>query len=246
MATKHKMKNIIVIPTYNEKKNIKILIIKILKNFNNIEIIIVDDSPDQEIKKILSEFNTVFYIHREKKLGRGSAVLKGMNYALEKNDFTHLIEMDADLSHNPEEIEKNLNFITENNVDLLISSRYLKESKIINWPLKRKVLSFFANLLAKFFLKVPVKDYTNGFRIYSKNAVRHVVKECGQVGDGFIILSEIFVQLYYNNFKVSYMPTIFVDRVMGKSNVTLKEILNSLLGLSKVFSIKSKLTKEQS
>ncbi len=240
------MKNIIVIPTYNEKKNIKILIIKILKIFNNIEIIIVDDSPDQEIKKILSEFNTVFYIHREKKLGRGSAVLKGMNYALEKNDFTHLIEMDADLSHNPEEIKKNLNFISENDVDLLISSRYLKESKIINWPLKRKVLSFFANLLAKFFLKVPVKDYTNGFRVYSKNAVKHVVKECGQVGDGFIILSEILVQLYYNNFKVSERPTIFVDRVMGNSNVTLKEILNSLLGLLKVFSIKSKLIKEKS
>lgn len=240
------MKNIIVIPTYNEKKNIKILIIKILKIFNNIEIIIVDDSPDQEIKKILSEFNTVIYIRREKKLGRGSAVLKGMNYALEKNDFTHLIEMDADLSHNPEEIEKNLNFITENNVDLLISSRYLKESKIINWPLKRKVLSFFANLLAKFFLKVPVKDYTNGFRVYSKDAVKHVVKECGQVGDGFIILSEILVQLYYNNFKVSERPTIFVDRVMGNSNVTLKEILNSLFGLLKVFSIKSKLIKEKS
>lgn len=240
------MKNIIVIPTYNEKKNIKILIIKILKIFNNIEIIIVDDSPDQEIKKILSEFNTVIYIRREKKLGRGSAVLKGMNYALEKNDFTHLIEMDADLSHNPEEIEKNLNFISENNIDLLISSRYLKESKIINWPLKRKVLSFFANLLAKFFLKVPVKDYTNGFRVYSKDAVKHVVKECGQVGDGFIILSEILVQLYYNNFKVSERPTIFVDRVMGNSNVTLKEILNSLFGLLKVFSIKSKLIKEKS
>ena len=240
------MKNIIVIPTYNEKKNIKILIIKILKIFNNIEIIIVDDSPDQEIKTILSEFNTVFYIHREKKSGRGSAVLKGMNYALEKNDFTHLIEMDADLSHNPEEIKKNLNFISENDVDLLISSRYLKESKIINWPLKRKVLSFFANQLAKFFLKVPVKDYTNGFRVYSKNAVKHVVKECGQVGDGFIILSEILVQLYYNNFKVSERPTIFVDRVMGNSNVTLKEILNSLLGLLKVFSIKSKLIKEKS
>ena len=156
------MKNIIVIPTYNEKKNIKILIIKILKIFNNIEIIIVDDSPDQEIKKILSEFNTVFYIHREKKLGRGSAVLKGMNYALEKNDFTHLIEMDADLSHNPEEIKKNLNFISENDVDLLISSRYLKESKIINWPLKRKVLSFFANLLAKFFFK------SSGKRLYKR------------------------------------------------------------------------------
>ena len=240
------MKNIIVIPTYNEKKNIKILIIKILKIFNNIEIIIVDDSPDQEIKKILSEFNTVIYIRREKKLGRGSAVLKGMNYALEKNDFTHLIEMDADLSHNPEEIEKNLNFISENNIELLISSRSLKESKIINWPLKRKVLSFFANLLAKFFLKVPVKDYTNGFRVYSKDAVKHVVKECGQVGDGFIILSEILVQLYYNNFKVSERPTIFVDRVMGNSNVTLKEILNSLLGLLKVFSIKSKLIKEKS
>ena len=126
----------------------------------------------------------------------------------------------------------------------MISSRYLKKSKIINWPLKK--ICIFLLIHWRNFFKSSGKDYTNGFRVYSKNAVKHVVKECGQVGDGFIILSEILVQLYYNNFKVSERPTIFVDRVMGNSNVTLKEILNSLLGLLKVFSIKSKLLKEKS
>ena len=237
------MKNIIVIPTYNEKKNIKILIIKILKIFNNIEIIIVDDSPQQEIKTILAEFNTITYIHREKKLGRGSAVLKGMNYALEKKDFTHLIEMDADLSHNPEEIEKNLNFILENNIDLLISSRYLKESKIINWPISRQIFSKMSNFLTRLILPVPVSDYTNGYRMYSKRSIKIILNECGKIGDGFIVLSEILLKIYSKNYKIDEIKTIFINRKRGESSVSFSLIVNSLFGLFKLYFISLKIKK---
>ena len=181
------------------------------------------------------------YIHRVGKKGRGSAVLTGMNHALQNYDFTYLIEMDADLSHNPNELPDNLAFCLKNKLDLLVSSRYLKKSKIINWPLKRKILSYLANFLAKNILKVPIQDYTNGFRIYSKKSSEHVVKNCGKVGDGFIILSEILVHLYYSGFNIQERPTVFVDRVRGNSNVNLIEIIRSLLGLFKIYFLKNNL-----
>ena len=196
-----------------------------------------------KIKSEIVEFKNVTYIHRVDKKGRGSAVLTGMNHALQNYDFTYLIEMDADLSHNPNELPDNLAFCLKNKLDLLVSSRYLKKSKIINWPLKRKILSYLANFLAKNILKVPIQDYTNGFRIYSKKSSEHVVKNCGKVGDGFIILSEILVHLYYSGFNIQERPTVFVDRVRGNSNVNLIEIIRSLLGLFKIYFLKNNLKK---
>tara|TARA_B100000963_G_C22626599_1_gene672693 strand:- start:1171 stop:1881 length:711 start_codon:yes stop_codon:yes gene_type:complete len=234
---------VIIIPTYNEKKNIKILLNKIFNILQNIRVLIIDDTPNQELKSEIVEFKNVTYIHREGKKGRGSAVLTGMNHALQNYDFTYLIEMDADLSHNPNEVPDNLAFCLKNKIDLLVSSRYLKESKIINWPLKRKILSYLANFLAKNILKVPIQDYTNGFRIYSKKSSEHVVKNCGKVGDGFIILSEILVHLYYSGFNIQERSTVFVDRVRGNSNVNLIEIIRSLFGLLKIYFLKNNLKK---
>ena len=231
----------IIIPTFNEKNNIGVLLEKIFKLSNNIKIIIVDDSPNQDIKEIIRQYKNVHYIHRDKKGGRGSAVIAGMNYALENFSCRYLIEMDADLSHEPNEIIRNLNFFLNEDMDLLISSRYLKKSKIINWPPQRKLLSFLANNLARGILKVPISDYTNGFRIYSNKAAKHVTANCGEVGDGFIILSEILVQLYYNNFKVKEVESTFVNRTRGESSVTFKEIFKSLTGLYKIYKLKNKL-----
>tara|TARA_X000001036_G_scaffold398009_1_gene400613 strand:- start:1079 stop:1792 length:714 start_codon:yes stop_codon:yes gene_type:complete len=231
----------IIIPTFNEKNNIGLLLEKIFKLSNNIKIIIVDDSPDQDIKEIIRQYKNVHYIHRDKKSGRGSAVIVGMNYALKNFSCRYLIEMDADLSHEPNEIISNLNYFLNEDIDLLISSRYLMKSKIINWPLQRKLLSFFANNLAKNILKVPITDYTNGFRIYSNKAAKHVTTNCGKVGDGFIILSEILVQLYYNNFNVKEIESTFVNRTRGESSVTFREIFKSLVGLYKIYKLKNKL-----
>ena len=231
----------VVIPTYKETDNIKILIDKLNENIKDINIIIVDDSPDDGMKEILKKYNNLKYIYRGKKLGRGSAVLHGMKDVIKNNNFHMIIEMDADLSHDPSELEKNLILFKKNNCDLLISSRYKHQSKIINWSFQRKIFSFFANKLAKFLLKVPITDYTNGYRIYSKKAVYHITQKCGNIGDGFIILSEILVELYYNNFKVLETDTIFKNRVRGESSVNLKEIINSLFGLIKIFKLKKKL-----
>ena len=233
----------VVIPTYKETGNIKILIDKLNENIKDLYIILVDDSPDNSMEEIIKKYNNLKYIYRGKKLGRGSAVLHGMKEAIKNNDFQIIIEMDADLSHDPYELTENLIFFKKKNCDLLISSRYMSKSKIINWSSQRKIFSFFANKLAKFLLKVPITDYTNGYRIYSKKAVYHITQKCGNIGDGFIILSEILVELYYNNFKVLETDTIFKNRVRGESAVNLKEILNSLFGLIKIFKLKKKLEK---
>ena len=100
----------IIIPAFNEKNNIGVLLEKIFKLSNNIKIIIVDDSPNQDIKEIISQYKNVHYIHRDKKSGRGSAVIVGMNYALKNFSCRYLIEMDADLSHSPTELRRNINY----------------------------------------------------------------------------------------------------------------------------------------
>ena len=96
-------------------------------------------------------------------------------------------------------------------------------------------------MLARFLLKIPITDYTNGYRIYSKDAVNHIRKNCGNIGDGFIILSEILVELYYNNFKIIETSSKFVNRVRGESSVDLNEIIKSLIGLIKIYNLKNKI-----
>ena len=231
----------IIVPTYKESDNIENLIFSILKFLKNPIIIIVDDSPNNEIQEKIKRFNNIRYIYRGKKLGRGSAVIEGMKTLIKEEEINKIIEMDADLSHNPSEIENNLKIFEKNNLDLLISSRYLKDSRIINWGLQRRVFSLLANKLAKFVLKIPITDYTNGFRIYSKNSMKHIVENCGNIGGGFIILSEILVELYFNNFKVKEVHSIFKNRIRGESSVTLGLIMESFFGLFKVYKKKRKI-----
>ena len=235
----------IVVPTFKEKANIKKLVKLIKCEIEVSKIIIVDDSPEEGIKDEINDFNDVEYIYRGKKLGRGSAVIEGLNFSQKQFDSEIFIEMDADLSHDPKELKENLELFKKNNYDLLIASRYLKKSKIINWSIQRKIFSFLANLLAKFLLNIPITDYTNGYRIYSKNAAQHIIKNCGNIGDGFIILSEILVELYYNNFKIGETSSKFVNRVRGESSVNLNEIVGSLIGLMKIYKLKNRI-KEKS
>ena len=196
------MNTAIIVPAYKEFDNIEKLVNSILKVLKKPLIIIVDDSPDNKTEEKLKKFENILYIYRGCKLGRGSAVIEGMKKLINKIEIEQIIEMDADLSHDPNELNRNLSIFEKNNLDLLISSRYLAESKIINWSIQRRVFSLLANKLAKSILKIPITDYTNGYRIYSKKAVRHTVNNCGKIGDGFIMLSEILVQLYYRKFKI--------------------------------------------
>lgn len=239
------MKISLIIPTYNEHENIAELINKINNNLDkkklNFKIFIIDDSQVDIISSDLKNHTkNIEYIFRGKKLGRGSAVLEGIKYAL-KTEYTDiLIEMDADLSHDPAELNSKIEIFKKEKCDLLISSRYTKESKIIGWPFSRKILSFCSNILTKFLLKIPISDYTNGYRFYSKNAAEHILKKCGNIGDGFIVLSEILLELHINNFKLYETNTIFRNRTKGSSSVDIRLIINSLIGLVKLYLIKKR------
>tara|TARA_Y100000031_G_C8210475_1_gene380664 strand:- start:51 stop:806 length:756 start_codon:yes stop_codon:yes gene_type:complete len=231
------IKNIgIVIPAFNEENNIVKLIKKIKSKFKDSLIIIVDDSHHKKTWHLIKKSKLrVNYIHRGKKLGRGSAVILGLKKLIKNKKIKVFVEMDADFSHEPAELPRNINFFYKHSLDLLIGSRYLKKSKIINWSLRRRIFSILANYLARKLLKIPIYDFTNGYRIYSKRSVKKIIKNCGKIGGGFIVLSEILVELYINNFKIREMKSIFVDRKRGESSISLKLILVSLFGLIKLY-----------
>lgn len=224
----------IIIPIFNEEENILRLINKIFKIPLNIRIIIIDDSKKPFTK--LDKIKNVNYIHRGKKLGRGSAVILGIKKALLEKKNELIIEMDADFSHRTEEIKPNINYFLKKKINFLIASRYLKKSQIINWPISRHLLSKISNSLAKILLGVPIKDYTNGFRFYDRKAAKHIVKKCSKSNTkGFILLSEIAVELYINKFKISERPTIFINRIRGESKVSVLEVFDAFCGLIKLF-----------
>ena len=143
--------------------------------------------------------------------------------------------MNTDLADNPNELPDNIRYFLDNKLDLLVMSRYLKGSKIINWTIQRKLFSLLANKLAKSLLKVPVSDYTNGYRIYSRKAAAQVVKNCGKISYDFIALSETLVELYIDNLRIGEIKTTFTNRKKGESTMNLKLILDSFFGLLKLY-----------
>ena len=158
-----------------------------------------------------------------------------MKKVIKNKDIKTVVEMDADFSHPPKEIIRNLNYFSKNNLDLLIGSRYLRKSKIINWPVSRRILSSLSNKLSRLLLSIPVSDYTNGFRIYSIKSCEIIVNKCGNIGDGFIILSEILQEIHNKRLRIGEIETVFVNRTRGESSVNFKLVLMSLFGLIKLF-----------
>lgn len=234
----------VVIPSYMEGENIQQLLKVVSEQMPNSPIVVVDDSPTTAtidcVKRL--NMNHVHTIHRTSKDGRGSAILVGMAYLLNCG-CNIVVEMDADLSHPPTQMPALVRQLLSEKLDLLIASRYLPESRIDNWPITRRIFSKCSNLLAWSTLRVPISDYTNGYRVYSRSGAEVAVKTCGKLGKGFIALSEILVNLYFRGYSVSETPTVFVNRVRGESSVTHKEVLGALVGLYRIFWLKRELIK---
>ena len=224
-----------VLPAYNEHENIFELLKQIDLVFNNKVILIIDDSNNNKIKDKIYLKKDLQYFKRTSKLGRGSAVLSGLKTLLKNEEINFFVEMCTDLADDPKELPDNIKYFLENKLDLLVMSRYLKGSKIINWTIKRKLFSFLANKFAKSLLKVPVSDYTNGYRIYSRKAAAQVVKNCGKISYDFIALSETLVELYIDNLRIGEIKTTFTNREKGESTMNLKLILDSFFGLLKLY-----------
>ncbi len=229
----------VIIPTYNEKENILDLIEQIRSNVEGAYIYVVDDnSPDgtaEIVRKYISNKDgRVSLIVRRSKSGRGGAVLSGFEEALKNPKIEYFIEMDADFSHKPTDMPRILDKREPNTV--VVASRYTRGGKIMNWSIRRKVMSRFANTYIRTILHVPVSDCTNGYRCYPREAVKLIVHSRIQQ-KGFIALSETLYLLYRHGFRFVEVPFKFVDREKGKSNANLMELLRSF---SAIFAIKRK------
>jgi dolichol-phosphate mannosyltransferase len=225
----------VIIPSYNESKNLSLLIPNIFRVLPNAQIVIVDDSNGNEKKqteRVCREIHkNILYISRNNKLGRGSAVREGMKQTLRMKSIQICIEMDADLAHDPREFPALLSRI--GSADVVIGSRYLKGSKIVKWPFSRLIQSKVINFLLKYWLGLHISDYTNGFRAYTRKACEYLLSiELHE--KGFIALSEIAYRLQKKGFTISEVPTTFTDRKFGKSNADFKELMNSLLGVIRI------------
>lgn len=225
----------IIIPSYNETANIRILTKRIFFYLPQAKIIVVDDSSSKENKRLKQEtiFKNIAVISRLKKLGRGSAVIIGFREMLKNKNINYFFEMDADLAHDPKDFQKFLTSMTSNKSALVIGSRYLSKSRIIKWPIKRLILSKIINFFINIWLGLKLSDYTNGFRLYNRKAIEFLTK-IHLKEKGFISLSEIAYRLKKNNFKIDEVPIIFTDRAHGKSSANFKEFISSLIGIIRI------------
>jgi dolichol-phosphate mannosyltransferase len=223
----------VVVPTYNEALNLPLLVPRVLAAAPSAEIFIVDDgSPDGTAvaaEQVGREHpGKVHVINRTRKSGRGGAVLAGLKQARQAGEFDWFCEMDADLSHQPEELER-LTAVADG-ADMVVGSRYLPGARIEGWSWRRRVWSRLSNRLVKLMLGVPMTDFTNGYRLYSPAAVDHLSR-LRLRETGYISLSEWAYALHRAGMPIREVPTTFVNRRHGKSNMSASEAVGALRAL---------------
>jgi dolichol-phosphate mannosyltransferase len=214
---------LVVIPTYNEAANIRTVINRILEIGDAaIEILIVDDnSPDGTGELVASWAEQEPRLHlmrRPYKLGLGTAYVAGFRYALQ-NDYDVIIEMDADLSHNPADLPRLLEKIDD--YDLVIGSRYLKESGVVNWPLSRLMLSQFANWYTRAITRMPIHDCTSGFKCIRSRVLQNVHLD-HIVSSGYAFQIELHYKIWRKGSRICEIPIVFTERQQGKSKMSRK------------------------
>ena len=227
--------SLIIIPTYNEKENIERILRKIFSLEKIFHVLVVDDgSPDgtADIVKNLQEEITWGALHLEKrkgKLGLGTAYIHGFKWAL-KNDYQFIFEMDADFSHDPNDLIRLYNATAKKSGDLSIGSRYANGVNIINWPVSRLLMSFFASKYVKFITGMPIHDSTAGFKCYKRKVLETINLEKIQfVGYAFQI--EMKFKAWKYGFNLVEVPVIFTDRTDGTSKMSGGIFFEAFLGV---------------
>ena len=233
----------IVIPSYGEDLALPALLRTLAGGFGEDNVIIVADDSQPEIRARLvsgcemamkDSLGTLMFSFAENKSGRGAAVRRGMKLAREEfPNLDFIMECDADGSHQPQDILR----VRDSPIscDLLVGSRYLKESEIVGWPIRRRIFSKILNMLIPFLLHLYIKDVTNGLRKYSIRAVDLILNNEAK-SSGFIYLSEQALLISQSGFEIKEIPIVFIDRELGSSTVTWREIVSSILGIIKLVS----------
>ena len=216
------MKGVVVVPTYNERENIEELIEKTLSTSPDIDILIVDDNSPvgtgEIAEKIAKENPRVKVLHRPGKMGLGSAYVEGFKWALKKG-YDFIMEMDADFSHNPEDIPRFIEKIKE--YDLVIGSRYTDGVSVVNWPISRLLLSYFANIYARTVTGVPIMDLTGGFKCFRREVLESINLDT-IMSDGYAFQIEMNYRAYKKGFRITEIPIIFIERRAGSSKMSKK------------------------
>ncbi len=231
------MKNLVIIPTYNEKENIEKIIRSVFLLENNFHILIVDDgSPDGTasiIKSLQSEFsNSLHLVERTEKLGLGTAYIHGFKWALKK-DYEFIFEMDADFSHDPKDLNRLLDACKGEGYDLSIGSRYIKDGKVKNWPKTRWLMSYFASVYVRLILFINIKDTTAGFKCYKRDVLKKIdLDKIWFVGYAFQI--EMKYSALKLGFKAKEVPITFTDRVLGESKMDMSIFKEAFWGVIKL------------
>jgi dolichol-phosphate mannosyltransferase len=225
---------LVIIPTYNEIENISAIVEAVLALDNQFHILIVDDnSPDKTADKVkdlmLIYPNRLFLEEREGKKGLGTAYIHGFKWALE-HAYDFIFEMDADFSHNPSDLPKLLEACQNENTDMAIGSRYVHGVNVVNWPLSRVLMSYFASIYVQFITGMKIHDATAGFICYKRNVLESLdLNKIKFVGYAFQI--EMKYRVFCKKFKIKEVPIIFTDRTKGSSKMSNAIISEAIFGV---------------
>lgn len=222
-------RTLVVVPTYNERENIERLIDSVLAQGEAIDILVVDDaSPDGTgdiVARRALRDPRVHVLHRERKLGLGTAYLAGFRWALDR-DYEFVFEMDADFSHDPAHLPKFL--AAARDADLVLGSRYLGgRVTVVNWPVGRLLLSYFANVYARVVTGLPLYDATGGYKCYRRKVLEGI--DLNDVkSNGYAFQIEMSFRAWKKGFRIIEIPIVFVDRTEGTSKMSRKIILEAV------------------
>lgn len=236
-------KILVIIPTYNEIENIENIVSTTLRVQPGIHILVIDDnSPDGTAEKVKTLQKTnpqIFMVQRPGKLGLGTAYVAGFKFALE-NGYKYIFEMDADFSHDPKEIPNFLKAMEDS--DLVVGSRYIKGVNVVNWPLSRLLLSYFANRYTRFITGLPMCDSTGGYKCFRREVLESINLDKIHSG-GYSFQIEMNFKAWKNGFRIKEIPIIFIDRAIGKSKMSKKIVREAVImvWLLKIKSIFGKL-----
>lgn len=229
--------SIVIIPTYNEKENIEAIIRKVFSLPYPFDILIIEDnSPDGTaaiVRRLMTEFpDRLFMEERKGKLGLGTAYIHGFKWALKK-DYPYVFEMDADFSHNPEDLLKLRIAVAEEGADVAIGSRYITGVNVVNWPMGRVLMSYYASAYVRFITGMTIRDTTAGFKCYSAKVLRTIdLDAISFVGYAFQI--EMKYTAWKLGFNIKEVPIIFTDRTQGQSKMSKGIFKEAIIGVIKL------------
>ena len=214
------MKTLVISPTYNEKKNIKALVAQVLDSNPDYHLLVIDDnSPDgtaSSVKELQAEYTNLHLEERPGKAGLGTAYIYGFKWALER-DYEAVVQMDADLSHDPGDVPRLVKQLEAH--DLVIGSRYIHGVSVVNWPIRRLILSYGANVYSSIVTGMPLKDSTGGFKAWRREVLETV--QLDQVrSQGYSFQIEMNFRTWRRGFTIIEEPIIFTDRTIGESKMS--------------------------